>query len=195
VTTASRSDADRLGSGELVYVGVVRTPLCALAHQVPWAGRSLNVMKEFFGTTADVYRLTGELDPAHDLYPAADNAAKDALGSRRRIARLIGLDARDGSDADWLQFAHAWRTAQVTLIAEQLRRVRELHRLPADAVAVSAGCGDFLADEAWHAAGGHGDSRRFGDGIARAVDVAAARAAQVCAPSVAVAALLHRETD
>ena len=32
-------------------------------------GRTLNVMNEFFATTADVYRLTGELDPAHDQQP------------------------------------------------------------------------------------------------------------------------------
>lgn len=195
VTTTSRTDAQRLATGELVYMGVVRTPLCALARQIPWAGRSLNVMNEFFATTADLFRLTDELDPATDLYPAADNAAKDLAGSRKRIARMIGLDARDGSDAEWLGFARAWRTAQVDEMANQLRRVRVLHGLSPNALVVSAGCGDFLADEVWHAAGGRGAGRRYGQDIARAIDAGTARRAQVCAPSAAVAALLARDID
>jgi probable H4MPT-linked C1 transfer pathway protein len=63
------SYAERLATGELVYQGVVRTPLCALARRVPFGGRDVNVMNEFFASTADVYRLTGELDPAHDQHP------------------------------------------------------------------------------------------------------------------------------
>ena len=39
-------------------------------------------MNEFFATTADVYRLTGELDPAHDQHPSADNAPKDLAATR-----------------------------------------------------------------------------------------------------------------
>ena len=60
VVGSSRSDADRLASGELVYHGAVRTPLCALGPRVAWRGAELNVMNEFFATAADVYRLTGE---------------------------------------------------------------------------------------------------------------------------------------
>ena len=67
VLSHSRTDAQRLATGELVYQGVVRTPLCALAQRIDWRGTPHNVMNEFFATTADVYRLTGELDPAHDL--------------------------------------------------------------------------------------------------------------------------------
>jgi (4-(4-[2-(gamma-L-glutamylamino)ethyl]phenoxymethyl)furan-2-yl)methanamine synthase len=58
VLTANRSDALRLEHSELVYQGVVRTPLCALAQRIGWhhAGRAteVNVMNEFFATTADV---------------------------------------------------------------------------------------------------------------------------------------------
>ena len=93
-------DAERLASGELVYQGVVRTPLCALARRVAFGGRDVNVMNEFFATTADVYRLTGELDPAHDQHPRADDGAKDAAATRQRLARMIGRDARDAADAD-----------------------------------------------------------------------------------------------
>jgi probable H4MPT-linked C1 transfer pathway protein len=194
VLTTARSDADRLASGELVYQGVVRTPLCALAPRITWRGRRLNVMNEFFATVADVYRLTGELNPAHDLHASADNAGKDLPATRQRLARMIGLDARDGSPQEWLDFALAWRDCQVQEMGGQLQQVLTLHGLGRDTRVVSAGCGDFLVAELATQAG-------LGPGLAYGAQLAAlppgrsdlAAWAQVCAPCIAVASLLHQE--
>jgi probable H4MPT-linked C1 transfer pathway protein len=195
VLTLARSDAQRLASGELVYHGVVRTPLCALGPRIGWRGEPLNVMNEFFATTADVYRLTGELDPAHDLHPPADGAGKDMEATRQRMARMIGLDARDGTPADWLSMAHDWRAAQVSEIGGQLRRVIARHGLSEDALAVSAGCGDFLVPDVLEAAGLLTRCITYGSGVARAEPGPAAAWAQVCAPCVAVAALYALHLD
>jgi len=195
----SRSDVQRLATGELVYQGVVRTPLCALGPRIAWQGAELNVMNEFFATTADVYRLSGELDPAHDLHPSADNAPKDLPATRRRLARMIGLDARDAAPADWLAFAHAWRARQVDELGGQLRRVIAAHGLSDAAIALSAGCGDFLVTDVVDRAGAAQPAQRYGRDVARiAADAlpnadTAARWAQVCAPAVAVAALFDSE--
>lgn len=194
VLATARSDAQRLASGELVYHGVVRTPLCALAPRVGWRGQTLNVMNEFFATSADVYRLTGELDPAHDQQPAADGGAKDLAATRQRLARMIGLDARDGTPADWLSLAHGWRAAQVAELGGQLRRVVEAHALGDGAVAVAAGCGAFLVPDVLAAAGGALHRvLPYGSGVARLAEPGLAAWGQVCAPCVAVAALLDRE--
>lgn len=199
VATTARTDVQRLATGELVYQGVVRTPLCALAHRIEWQGQELNVMNEYFATVADVYRLTGELNPAHDLYPSADNAPKDLGATRKRLARMIGMDARDAADTDWLAFAQAWRAAQVAELGGQLRRVIGLHALPDKAVVVSAGCGDFLVpDVLMQASRSPRTCRSYGGDLARIAPdaqhaAAVAAWAQVCAPSVAVAALLDME--
>jgi len=194
--TGSRTDLDRLTSGELAYQGVVRTPLCALARHVDWNGRPVGVMNEFFATTADVYRLTGELDPAHDQSPAADGAARDLHGSRRRIARMIGLDAGDAGHAQWSALARQWRDHQLGAIAAELRRVLAGSTLPAGAVVVSAGCGAFLVDDLLARAGlpGPPPVRAYGQSVAKLSAAPAVAAwAQVCAPAVAVAALRDRE--
>lgn len=195
VRAQGRSDAARLQSGELVYQGVVRTPLCALAPRVVFRGRASNVMNEFFATTADVYRLTGELDPAHDLHPAADGAGKDAAATRRRLARMIGLDARDADESDWLAFAKAWRELQLDELQGQLERVLLAAPIATSAPLVSAGCGDFLAEAL---------ARRIGRpcrsvaslllGDRPQADAALQRRAQVGAPSAAVALLRARES-
>jgi probable H4MPT-linked C1 transfer pathway protein len=139
-----RSDADRLVTGELVYQGVVRTPLCALGPRVVFQGLTRNVMNEFFATTADVYRLTDELDAEHDQHPAADGAGKDAAATRQRLARMIGLDARDAPDDDWSALAREWRDLQLLELRGQLQRVLEAVALPQHAPLLAAGCGDFL---------------------------------------------------
>ena len=213
-----RSDAARLASGELVYLGVVRTPLCALARRIPFDGTYINVMNEFFATTADIFRLTGELDPEHDQYPPADGGSKDTAATCQRLARMIGRDARDATEADWREFAGHWRRAMTAEIARNVSRVEpriaaartspptaESDR-PADSITrgtdagqasadatratiVGAGCGLFLA---------HSLAQRLGRPFlpfAALIDAdpACRKWVATCAPSVAVAVLLERE--
>jgi probable H4MPT-linked C1 transfer pathway protein len=139
------TDAQRLATGELVYHGVVRTPLCALAARVPFGGEQVNVMNEFFATTADVYRLTGGLAAAHDQQPTADGAGKDWAATCQRLARMIGRDARDAPLQAWQALAGAWRDAQLDEWAGQLERVLARSALGPAAALVVAGCGDFVA--------------------------------------------------
>ncbi|HET8747316.1 MAG TPA: hydantoinase/oxoprolinase family protein [Ramlibacter sp.] len=189
VAAHGATDAERLLTGELVYQGVVRTPLCALGPRVACDGRSINVMNEFFATTADVYRLTGELAPAHDQAATADGRGKDLAATRQRLARMIGLDAAAASEAQWLALAEWWKEAQLREIAGQLARVTEESGLPADAPVIGAGCGAFLAAQVAQRCG-----RRFLRYAEVALpspthDAALAAWADVCAPAVSVALL------
>lgn len=188
-----RSDAGRLVTGELLYQGVVRTPLCALAPRIAHQGRLMNVMNEFFATTADVHRLLGSLDPQHDQQPAADGGAKDLPATRRRLARMVGLDARDAGDDDWLALAAAWREAQLATLRENFERVCAAAGIAADAPIVAAGCGDFMAVALASASGRR--AIRFDSLVMSAetsLDDRSAglrRGLQVGAPAVAVAVL------
>jgi len=185
VCATGRTDAERLISGELVYLGVARTPLCALATRIHCAGESHNVMNEFFATTADVFRLTGELEPDHDQYPPADERGKDPAATRRRLARMIGRDAREAAASIWFEFALAWREAMLDEIDRNLRQV--LARLGAaeEVTLVGAGSGAFLA--ASLAERHRLPYCRF-SALVDAPDVDATRL-ETCAPSVAVAEL------
>lgn len=191
VAARGRSDAERLASGELVYQGVVRTPLMALGPRVNFGGATVNVMNEVFATSADVYRLTGELDAAHDQHSTADGAAKDAAATRRRLARMIGRDAHEADAAEWLALAGWWRERQLDELHGQLRRVLDAAALPPEAPLVAAGCGDFLVREL-----ARRSTRQCLPFASFCLDAAADPAvrgwAQVCAPAVAVALLPER---
>ena len=191
VLTRSRSDVQRLENHELIYQGVVRTPLCALAQRIAWRTTALNVMNEFFASTADVYRLTGELDPAHDQHASADNAPKDAAATRTRLARMIGLDAHDGTPQEWRAFARTWRESQLRGLRASLQHVLQAHALDSDAILVGAGCGAFLVPEL---APPGMRCTSYGDVLIRVAAQAPRGTAdwlRVCAPSVAVAALFE----
>ncbi|WP_416048555.1 hydantoinase/oxoprolinase family protein [Cupriavidus basilensis] len=191
VAAHGRDDAGRLASGELVYLGVARTPLCALARRIALKGTRYNVMNELFATTADVYRITGELPDAHDPHPAADGGAKTPEATRQRLARMIGHDARDASPAAWLEVARAWRQAQIAALWDNLLRVIDRSGLPPDAPLIGAGCGHFLARDL---AGRLGRPYRAFEDLA-GMAPAHAEWARVCAPSIAVAVLLWQAGD
>src|SRR5450830_1919053 len=70
------SDAQRMQYEELVYTGVIRTPLMALTAQIPFAGEWRKLAAEYFATTADIYRLTSDLNEAEDMAETADGAGK-----------------------------------------------------------------------------------------------------------------------
>lgn len=186
------NDRDRLASGELVYMGVVRTPLCALAQRMPFGGRHHNVMNEYFATTADVFRLTGELEPEHDQHPAADRNDKGVAASCRRLARMIGMDARDADLSAWTGFARDWRNAMLTEIGTNLARVAADIRLPADAPVIGAGSGLFLARELARLGGRPFVPFHSVVGLQAAAGATLHSWADTCAPSVAVALLLER---
>jgi probable H4MPT-linked C1 transfer pathway protein len=194
-----RTDAERLATGELVYQGVVRTPLCALAARVAFDGHVVNVMNEFFATTADVYRLTGELQAEHDQHPAADGGGKDLEATCRRLARMVGCDESDHPRAQWRGLAEAWREAQLADIESQVDRVTAASGVPAGAPVVGAGCGAFLAREIALRTGrpfirfSHVASDPLADGAGGLARSPVAGWADVCAPAVAVALLAEDE--
>ncbi len=190
VHARASDDPGRLASGELVYQGVVRTPLCALASRIIFGDREFNVMNELFATTADVYRLIGELDPAFDLHPSADGGAKDSTASCRRIARMIGFDARDANDRQWIEFAAHWRAAQLAQIRVNVERVLAASELPTGTPLVAAGCGDFLVRALAESIG----RGCLGFDEVAGIDRQHATWARACAPSVAVALLFDKET-
>lgn len=185
VVARAATDAGRLATGELVYQGVVRTPLCGVAQRIEFAGTAVNVMNEWFATTADVYRLTGELAPQYDLYPCADQGPKTENASRTRLARMIGRDAHETDPAEWRRFALRWRELQLREIGVNLARVTAAHPELATAPLVGAGCGRFLA-----AALAREEARGYIDfGTLASVPASRSDWAATCAPSVAVALL------
>ncbi len=107
VTARGRNDTERLLFGELVYRGVARTPICAVANSLPWRGQLCPIAAEVFATTADAYLLRGDLheDPQADW--TADGRPLTREHARQRLARQLCADAAELGPDDFDRIAKA----------------------------------------------------------------------------------------
>jgi probable H4MPT-linked C1 transfer pathway protein len=141
------SDAERMCNDELVYTGVVRTPVMALTRTIDFRGHEYRIAAEHFATTADIYRITGELMETEDMVATADGAEKSIEASMRRLARMLGHDYEDASNADWLTLAQSFRASQLAQLQGAITGLLARGQLAADAPLVAAGAGGFLVQE------------------------------------------------
>jgi probable H4MPT-linked C1 transfer pathway protein len=138
------TDAERMQTDRLAYTGVSRTPVMALAQKLDFEGSITNVVAEYFASMADVYRLTGELTPEHDMADSADGKGKTPLESARRLARMIGHDVNEHDfnkiGEKWIKLAHTCRGLHM----QQIKKAMLKHLKPSMTV-IGAGAGSFLA--------------------------------------------------
>lgn len=185
ILTDSISDADRLARDELVYSGVVRTPVCAVVMRAPFAGQWQGLCAELFATMADVYRLLGVLPDGADQGDTADGRGKDIDSSARRLARMFGRDYHAEALPHWRQAAAFIARRHLRRIEDAAVRVLSTSTLRTDAPVLGAGVGRFRA---MHLAKTLG--RPYLDfGTLCSPDPALAAAAADCAPAAALALL------
>ncbi len=138
-----RTDTERLRSGELVYAGVRRTPVSALATSLPWRGEPTGLASELFATTFDVYLTLGQIPPDPSDHATADGRPATVGAARDRLARMVCADREEFSEADARELACAADGALLARLQDAADRVcRDLGRPQA---AVVAGSGAFLA--------------------------------------------------
>jgi len=182
------NDRQRMTTDELVYSGVVRTPVMAVVQRVPFKGEWQGLAAEQFATMADVYRILGWLPEDADLHPSADGQAKDLHSSMRRLARMLGTDLDDGDEQAWRALARYIADAHLEGYAQAVHR-QVSRGIPDDAPLIGAGVGRFLAERL---------AERFGrsyldiDSLI-GWDGQEGLSPSVCAPAVAVAQLGIRE--
>lgn len=182
VAALGRTDPERLVSGELLYLGAVRTAVEAIVHHVPLHDGQAGVSAESFALSGDVHVWRGDLTA--DGYTAATPdgrpANRDFAGER--LARVVCADRELLDDSDIDRIAAYVADAMVARIAASIARVRIRH--PHLDTAVIAGHGAFLA---------RGAARRAGLHIASDDLLAAGQSRTVGAePALAVARLLER---
>ncbi|HEU0017640.1 MAG TPA: hydantoinase/oxoprolinase family protein, partial [Methyloceanibacter sp.] len=185
VAARGATDAERLTEGELLYTGVVRTPVMAVTQSAPFRGRMQGMAAERFATMADVFRLTGDLPDDADPYPAADQRGKSGQESAVRLARMLGRDASEAELGEWVALARYFADCQLGGIEEAARSLLPRDTLPSDAPVIGAGCGRFVARSLAERLGSpYLDFAEIIDAAPEAREMAAR-----CAPAVAVALL------
>jgi probable H4MPT-linked C1 transfer pathway protein len=151
VSAQGRTDPERLGTGELVYTGVVRTPVEAVTHQVPLRGRPTGLAAEAFALMGDAFLWLGTLRGEDYTCSTPDGRPATRSYAGERLARAVCADREMLDEGDVDQIAAALSRAQQQRITEALQRIRQ--RYPQVDCAIVTGLGAFLGMEAARAAG------------------------------------------
>ena len=120
------------------------SPVCALAAELPWAGRNCPTAQEVFATTWDVYLTLEDLPEEPESLHTADGRPATRAGALDRLARQICADRTLFSRDDAQAAARAVARGQRVQIARAIGAVlRHLPRLPQ--TVILSGRGEFLA--------------------------------------------------
>lgn len=141
---AGRTDVERLQSSELIYCGVRRTPLCALADCVPLKGTNCGVAAELFATIFDVYLTLGDIPENSTDCLTANGRPATLAAAHDRLARSIGGDITEFTADDTRRIAVYFAAIQLRRLCEAAERVASRLPGPCENVLIS-GSGSFLA--------------------------------------------------
>ena len=183
VAVRGLTDPERLQTGELVYTGTLRTPVCAIVRSVPLRGRRCRVAAEHFAVAADVHLWLRQIEESDYTCETPDGRGKRRPHAGARLARMVCSDLEALSRDDITTIATHVARVQTGHIASGIRQVMRRLGPACPRVALLAGQGAFLARAA---AGAVGLATRD---MAETIGLAAARAM----PAAAVAYLLGEE--
>lgn len=182
----ARTDRERMRSGELVYTGARRTPVCALLGSM--------VMAEYFATAHDAYLLLGKVAEEPENRDTADGRPATIPFAHARMARMVGGDAETVTREEATSVADEVLHKQVRLIdyavTQAVGRLHSHSRLGDRLYPefILSGSGEFVARELF--VRGFVVNRVQVDlGHARSLSDQLGPEVSACAPAYAVAVL------
>jgi probable H4MPT-linked C1 transfer pathway protein len=132
---SGRTDPERLRSGELLYLGVRRTPLCALLGSEGAA--------ELFATTLDAYLLLGSIAEDPNDRGTADGRPATRAHAHARMARMLCADSETCTPAETRKLAERVLFKQVYHLSSVINQVAKHLPGPPQTI-IAAGSGEFL---------------------------------------------------
>jgi probable H4MPT-linked C1 transfer pathway protein len=185
VAAKGKTDPARLRSGELIYTGALRTPICAIVRTVPRRGRRCRVAAEHFAVAADAHLWLGNIDAGGYSCDTPDGRGRSRLESGARLARMVCADLEMLREPGITEIAEHVAEAQVRQIAAGIRQVMRRLEGQSPRLAIVAGQGAFIARAA---------AERAGLSVKALADTLGSAAARAV-PAAAVAYLLYERLD
>jgi hypothetical protein len=135
---AARTDHERLKRGELLYFGILRTPIFYVLPKF-----DVPLTSEYFAITADAFIVTGDIGIKEYTCDTPDGREKSLKECMTRLARSVCLDADD--EKYLTELAHAVKEKMVERVAEAMKELSEKHDIEK---VVGCGIGEFILEKA-----------------------------------------------
>ncbi len=141
-------DFSRLSSSELMYTGVLRTPIHALSKRISINNIIYNIIPENFANMSDVYRILSAIDSKKNYSETCDYRTKTYKNSLRRLSRVLGFDYLPTHERELKSISEKLKTIQIDMISEKIFLFLEKYFTRRDSVNfIGAGVGKFLIEE------------------------------------------------
>ena len=136
------NDYQRLKSNELIYLGVLRTPIQAVE-------KKKNLINENFANLSDVYRVLNKIPSTVDLLPTLDHKTKNKHDSARRIARIFGKDYKKNHFLKWKKIAYQIEGEHLKILKSVIKKIEKKNFLKKVPI-IGAGIGEFLVKKIYN---------------------------------------------
>lgn len=120
-----RTDLERLGTGELVYSGTLRTNVAALVDKVPLDDSLYRVASELFAISADIHLVLDNITEKDYSCSTPDGAGKSREDCMRRISRVLCSDLDVLTYHDIKSISEYIHLQQAEKVSEALLEVSE----------------------------------------------------------------------
>ena len=141
------TDPERVSTGELVYTGIRRTPLCSLEKEMKLGDRNFRLAAELFATTYDVYLLQEKIEENWDCFETANGKPATIHHAYDRMTRMFCADRTEFTLEEMRTAAKRFKQSQVSLIEAAISQVIEVQGFQQVDNVIASGEGEFLVDE------------------------------------------------
>lgn len=142
---AAKTDYERLKREELLYFGVLRTPVFYILPEF-----DVPLVPEYFAITADAFVVTGNIQPSDYTCDTPDGGGKDEGSCMLRLARTVCCDLEEVNSEYITAIANAVKEKMVEKVEKAMVELSEKYGL--DRV-IGCGLGEFILERAARKAG------------------------------------------
>ena len=142
------SDFSRLQSSELIYMGILRTPIHAVTKEIYSGQKKFSIIPENFSNMSDVYRILSDIKPKIDYSENCDSKNKSYRNSLVRFSRIIGFDYHSKNERIVINLAKKIKLYQKNFLMQKITYTLQQHFQSKESVnIIGIGIGSFLIEE------------------------------------------------
>lgn len=138
------TDLARLCSGELLYQGARRTPLCAVTNQVEIYDSTCPLAAEIFATTFDIALILGDIEEQPENFETANSRSATKVEAQHRLARMLCTDCDQLAATDIGKIARQIQECQLETMSKAFHKVLAAQQQK-PAMIILSGEGEYLA--------------------------------------------------
>jgi probable H4MPT-linked C1 transfer pathway protein len=129
ILSESQSDLDRIKNDELLFLGFLETNVAFIQPKFTFNGEDYNLPFETHAITADLFLITGDLQPNDYVTETPDKKAKFREDALERFKSMLCIIDDSFSENDLVKIAHLLKTRMLERINSVIKKKLQEYNL------------------------------------------------------------------